>query len=973
MGMTLKKLASRLKKLRIEDIKDGHVLLNGVQQLVDYIDSPWMDLMNHIALPTQLISNLLHTIHLTSPVLDLDTCTALAIQQAYLELFHENLDEQRGNLEARFDIYTTETQEEWRKQLLSGLVEKLERYEIDTKMLSFPELHHEEFVKGYLEPVSAEWLRIRIFRQEEDECEAFNFARRISYQLYPQLIRIIAQYGELYAPLAEYLEKNYNCELRTLPDIEKYRAYLMKLPLKPVFHETFALRDLYVGLNATDITQKQRFPDIVRSQEFFEEIIEEQRDEYIKEGGTAQLMDIVQDQLLEDKEHVVFIQGGPGMGKTTFCQMLAAQIATDHPDWIPVFIRLGDERFIVDELIKESIKQYVKPHFILTDTLLQNHHFLFILDGFNELWLAPNSRHTLKHFFERLSAFQKKCAKEKSCHHKIIVTGRPMRVHDLESELPANFLCLKIESMENPQFMAWLSNWSKIFGEAMANEFKTFLEKRNVFEEPGKRETINNSKMKRLLGEPLLLYMLGTMYLDGVLTQEITDIPLKRIEIYNRLISWVCCDTSKYHLIYRKNRILEESGLQPYELRRLLQEIALCIWHEGREFSPIPHIKRCLNDSISQQTQKLMTSGFDGIHSLLISCSFREVSTNDRNDVEFSHKSFGEYLTAERIVGFLRQIGDSIPNHYSRQEEYSIIHMKKIAHRFYSVFGATLLTHEIRDFVMSILAEELTKEELEKITERLYRLYIDYTDGYWIDEGITRKLWTELKKYETHINLLRFEAQAGINVFVLLCHLYQQTGNVLEICGREYDDTFNPNRFRKLLGFGEIVGTFGLFRRVHHLLNKVNLRHANLLCTNLRRANLQNADLQGAILRDANLRGANLQEANLRGTDLRVTNLQDANLYGADLRDANMEDVDLRNANLRGANLQGVHLLCADLRDADLQGANLQNVVLYDTNLRGALLQRVELTGAIISEQLLKRCRHLFSQDQISQLTVVHD
>jgi uncharacterized protein YjbI with pentapeptide repeats len=242
-----------------------------------------------------------------------------------------------------------------------------------------------------------------------------------------------------------------------------------------------------------------------------------------------------------------------------------------------------------------------------------------------------------------------------------------------------------------------------------------------------------------------------------------------------------------------------------------------------------------------------------------------------------------------------------------------------------------------------------------------------------MNEGITRIRWDELKIYEVSVDLLRFEAQTGINLFVLLCLLYRQIEDIFEICGRENDGTLDSNRFRRLLALGEFVETFGLFRRIHHLLKKVSLRRANLLCANFRRANLQGTDLQGAILRDVNLRGAGLLDANLQGADLRVANLQDANLQQANLQDANMEEADLRDADLRGANLQGVNFLCADLRDADLQGANLQRAVLYGTNLHGTILEDANVTGTIISQQHLARYRDLFSENQIVQLDVVHD
>lgn len=927
MGTTLKKLTSDLKNLQIGEIDGANVLLNGIQLLVKSVDSPWIDLVDGIFPPASVVTELLQTIHQKRPNLDPNTCMALVIQQAYLEVLQTTLKQEKGTLEARFDLDNVNIDEQWRKKLFRS-VEKLKECEIDVTRVNFLNLHNEPLVKDHFECLTTDWLRARLFREEDETDEAVNLARRISYQLYPQLLHIVAEHGEFYAPLVEYVKTIDFHELHKLHDIGKYRAALMKLSLKPVFHETFALRDLYVELNANDMS-RLRQGGLAREKE-----------------KTGQLMKMVLDQL-DDREHVVFIQAEPGKGKTVFCHMLAARVAVERPDWIPVFIRLRDESFVIEEVFEESFKKYLHPHFTLTDNLLRNRRFLFILDGIDELELAADTNHSLKSFFEQLSVFQKKCTEENRWRHKLVVTSRT--IQNIESDVPSNFLCLQIENMGNPQFVAWLSNWTKLFGEKVANEFRTFLDRKKVFEES--EENIQSS-IRKLASEPLLLYMLGAMYRDGVLTQEAFETSPHRIEIYNRFVSWVCGDTRKYQLDPRSNRILEKSGLTPYGFRQLLQEIALCVWHGGKEFVPTICMRDHLSEPFSKPIKKLIAAGFDGIHNRLATFSFRHPEGASEK-VEFAHKSFGEYLAAEQMVESLRQNGDP--------------------HHFYSVFGAALLSDEIRNFVMNILTIKFPLEEVKQITEQLYHLYIHYSDGRWMNEGITRAQWDELKRDKGTLDLLRFEAQTGINLFVLLCLLYQQTGGIFEICGRENDGTFESNRFRKLLAFGEFVETFGLFRRIHHLLKKVSLRRANLLCANFRRADLQETNLQEAVLRDVNLRGANLQGANLQGADLRTANLQDANLQGASLQNANLEDADLRDADFQKANLLGANLLCADLRDADLCGATLQSAVLYGANLHGTILEDADLTGAIISKQHLASYRDLFSETQLIQLDVVQD
>jgi uncharacterized protein YjbI with pentapeptide repeats len=123
---------------------------------------------------------------------------------------------------------------------------------------------------------------------------------------------------------------------------------------------------------------------------------------------------------------------------------------------------------------------------------------------------------------------------------------------------------------------------------------------------------------------------------------------------------------------------------------------------------------------------------------------------------------------------------------------------------------------------------------------------------------------------------------------------------------------------------------------------KLNLRDANLQCTDLQGADLRRADLQGTDLRGADLRGADLRGARLQGTDLRGarlqgTDLRRASLQGADLQGAYLRVADLRGARLQDADLQGTNLQDADLQGTDLRDADLRDADLRDTDLRNSI------------------------------------
>jgi hypothetical protein len=82
--------------------------------------------------------------------------------------------------------------------------------------------------------------------------------------------------------------------------------------------------------------------------------------------------------------------------------------------------------------------------------------------------------------------------------------------------------------------------------------------------------------------------------------------------------------------------------------------------------------------------------------------------------------------------------------------------------------------------------------------------------------------------------------------------------------------------------------------------------------------------------------GCNLSGAVLNRLDLKGANLEGANLTGAQLNLSNLTGANLRKAVLRGAALGGASLAQADLREADLTGAALSGADFTDAQLDAA-------------------------------------
>jgi hypothetical protein len=95
-----------------------------------------------------------------------------------------------------------------------------------------------------------------------------------------------------------------------------------------------------------------------------------------------------------------------------------------------------------------------------------------------------------------------------------------------------------------------------------------------------------------------------------------------------------------------------------------------------------------------------------------------------------------------------------------------------------------------------------------------------------------------------------------------------------------------------------------------------------------------------AILNGAYLAGSNISLSTLSNASLNFANLSGANLSGANLFGVNLSGADLSRANLSGADLSRANLSGANLSDADLSDASF-----YDVNLREARLDGADLRG----------------------------
>lgn len=774
--------------------------------------------------------------------------------------------------------------------------------------------------------------------------------KRVAANTHRYLIEAWAVSGDAMKHLGQPSFSEWREEQQKYHSIDKYlEDQIADKPKEKVFAEEFTFKDIYVPLKAKPIDKNG---DLIKDEEAFD-------------------LETWAKKLLEDEKKqnlVMFVEAGPGRGKSVFCRMFADWIRQHlHPVWTPVLIRLRDISTLQNSF-RETLKDAVNAGFTSDDGWLtdRNTRYVFLLDGFDELVMQRRSSGGLEEFLKQVGQFQEACQQNSEMGHRVLITGRPLALHGIERQIPDNFERVEIQVMNDELQQQWLNKWEVQFGPEKTSAFQQFLQDQCCPEQV-------KSDLAR---EPLLLYLLAAMHRDGILKVEDfqgTNSIQAKILIYNQAVNWVLTE-QRSKLLNRKLTEFETEGL-----RRILTEAGLCVVQSGGECAPVAMIEERLkaDNSVKALLEEAQKRIGDNPLRNALAVFYLQQGSKD-GSVEFVHKSFGEFLCAERLKESLEEWTE--PGKKGRGFNTKDSDMDW---EIYDLLGYGALTPEIVEYLIGLLTSPVVAGQTSlfhpvELFERLEDFYRRWCDGEFIDmlpESLPQKkmrlLREQLKTQD--LGQRQIDIYAGLNVMILLLelHRYGQERDELKDkinffpCGQPGIKACDYGRFLRIVSYSNSCG-IGVFNSVvGSFLSVANLRGAYLRSANLRSANLRGANLRGADLRDANLRGANLGGANLGGADLRGTylrdahlrdadlryaNLRGANFWGADLDSANLTDADLGRADLGRTNLSGANLARTNLRGVNLSGANLRGAILSAANLRGANLRNADLSEADLND-----------------------
>ena len=704
--------------------------------------------------------------------------------------------------------------------------------------------------------------------------------QRVSWNTQRYMNQALAEAGDTVKSLSGIFRDGYRQELEKYQSIDDYlNNHIARKPHEKVFVEEFTFADIYVPLEAQPLNQNG---DEDKNQQSVD------LENWVKE--------LIHDPKKQDK--VIFIQGDPGRGKSISCRMFADWVRRNlYPIWIPVLIRLRDITTI-EKQFENTLKAAVDRDFAINDDgwlTDKNTRYLFLLDGFDELLMEGRTSGGLEEFFTQVGKFQESCHRNPEKGHRVLITGRTLALQSIERNMPGNLERVKILPMNGEIQQQWFRQWEAQVGKDKTIAFQQFLDEKNCPE-----------RVRELAQEPLLLYLLAAMHRDGELTAEMfagSSRTQAKILIYQKSLTWVL---TKQRPQWLQQKITEQDS---QDLRRILTEAGLCVMQSGGECAPMSMIEeRLKGDETAKEFLEAAREriGESPLRNAL--AAFYLQPGRQTGSVEFAHKSFSEFLFAERLTESLSNWTEP-----GRKGRGFNIHQEQMDWEIYDLLGYGGLTPVVVKYLMGLV---VVSDEFRPVSlfQRLEDFYQRWCAGEFIDaytETLPQKKSRQLHEQKIELGQRQVDIYAGLNVMILLLELNRY--------GRERDD------LKKEIIFYP-SGKSDKGRPTSQLICVINYSDAIGIGTfnQLVKQYLSGAYLSGIDLSRAYLRGAYLSDTYLSDTYLSNINLSDANLSDANLSHANLSRADLNSANLSGANLSGANLRYADLRGANLNSADLR-------------------------------------------------
>ncbi|MCA2654184.1 pentapeptide repeat-containing protein [Microcystis sp. M061S2] len=831
----------------------------------------------------------------------------------------------KGLLKSNADLLPQEVEKLALKELYTEITDSLQEQELilDRDFFEHPERLP---IVAPIQAAFLQWLTTNNLISNSQEAQSLS--NRLPAYFVSALQEQWKDKRDEYSLLLDEIDTPFNNAWKRERGWLHYRAWLQKQIDEPIFWEAFSLKQIYVPLRG-----------------FYEE--EEikattDKDDH-REPSFKRIVIKLQEQLetwleaAKSDDAIRLLTGGPGSGKSSFCKVFAAQQARLEKQVL--YIPLHRLSFSTD--LVTAVKTFVQHDGFLPENPLepsdQDLRLLIIFDGLDELSMQGKIAQEVVQNFINEVRDQVKSFNNNKTRLQVLISGRDVVVQSNKNNFkkPQQIITIlpywvdKSDNFSDDDNLLKVDQrhqWWQQYGQAKGKNYAQLPPE------------LSGENLQEITAQPLLNYLIAlTFERDEVQFSQETNLN----NIYENLLKAV------YERGYEKNspghRAIE--GITEKDFVLILMEIALSCWHGNGRTTTVREIEEhCENNGLKNLLKNFQDSfqsdSQGSITRLLTAFYFRESGDlrGSEKTFEFTHKSFGEYLTARRIVDRVKQIHKKLQD--SENDYDNDYDPRQALIAWATLCGPTAIDEYLFSFVVNQMQLQ-SPDEVKQWQKTLGDLI-----KYLLVKGMPMEGLKNRPNFQEEMRQARNAEEALLAVF--------------NACGRVTKEIFSiqwpsPEAFGNWLARlqGQRIDYKHMF--VLDCLSFLDLQNCLLIHRDLGRANLERANLEGANLEGAILKRANLEWANLVGAILEMAILEMANLVGANLVGANLAGANLEGANLEGANLVGAILEMAILEMANLVGANLEGANLEGTNLEGAYLVRANLAGAILKCANLER------------------
>ncbi|MFK3906904.1 pentapeptide repeat-containing protein [Pseudomonas monteilii] len=712
-----------------------------------------------------------------------------------------------------------------------------------------------------------------------------------------------------YEPLLQSIKSPFIEAAETEAAWALYKAKLKSKLEESIFGEPFGLRQIYIPLNATyDLGSHKK---TINSEDDLKKVVISLSHEL--------------DKWLSDKKTELTVRticGGPGCGKSSFSKVYASHAFED----VQIKTLLIPLHYIdPSKDFSEEVGRFVRDEGILKHNPLLKEHLneqlFIILDGLDELasqgqaaaLTAKNFVRSVQQTIDRLNM--------NGMVVKVLFSGREVVVQGNETEFRKAGQILTILPYHTPTLLkesynfedrdnlldlnltdAWWKNYGNLTGRPYS----------------GLPSDLQRPDLAEITAQPLLNYLLALSYCRGKLN---FNIGVNLNEIYSDLVDAI------YERGYEKGR--KHESIRSIDLQSflfVLEEIGLAAWHGDGRSTTVSEIEHyCREGGFGDQLDAFQDGAKAGITSLLAAFFFRQHGSRPKGDPTFvfTHKSFGEYLAARRIVRAIRDIveertrREAIGRHRGRgwSDTECLKHWAEIC-------GPTALSPNILSFVRSEIML-MNGDECENAQASLVHLF-----NIVLSNAMPMETLNKIQSFESAMFQARNSEEA------LLAAL-----NACALKNLKISAIKHPT-----------VTSFGTwFKRIQEqrngpasclaasCLSWLNLNHC---CFDF--ADLWNANLSNSTLRQA--RGYRIVMGSIvaRSTDFTECDFQNGFFGHAVLDKAQFTGATLNGADFKVSSLNNCDFTSAILDTADLSKTRHLNTCAFtNASKKGTIFERV--------------------------------